>query len=539
MATPPASVTAIRAQYEQWPYPQVPSLASVPSTHPWELHCSWLWDRCGSGPAPARPRIWLAGCGTMQPYVFGLANPHGEIVATDLSETSLQLARRRTGLRRMRHVTFAWSDLDDPATWPEGRFDLIECYGVLMNLPDPARTLRELGRRLSPRGVLRLMVYPQWSRTRIFQIQRLARLLGLHGGDRRHPRLLRGLLRSLPRRHPLRWAFTTYADARNDAGVVDGFLHAGDRGYTGWQLGELVRGAGLRPAFWFHRPHAQPGLMAERLGLQGRGQDFVLGYLDLWQELRTNFIVCLRRDDAPAPEPAPEAPHPMFGGSHAGWRHRLRLLRLQLLGGALPSRTGPGAVRLSAAEARALGRGAAAAFDDRTRARLRAAGLLLGASAWEQQEPHGAPFAGDAAMLAGPVPLGRCAPNPFYRQLFAAFTLAQDHPELGLPDLEGQTARWGPWADPLEGDGCAFGLTPYGTFQRFRTTILEHLERPGSATAPDLAAVRLRRESVALGEVRSLLARHPDLPQRSFAPAELRELWLLLCSWRDLFVGLE
>ena len=144
----------MKAQYAAWPYPQVPLLAKLPSTHPWELHVSWLWDRCGSGAAPAAPRIWIAGCGTFQPYALAVANPKAEIVATDLSEPSLALAKRRCSWHRQKHVTFAPVDLADESTWPEGEFDLIECYGVLMNLPDPGATLRGLRQRLTKRGVL-------------------------------------------------------------------------------------------------------------------------------------------------------------------------------------------------------------------------------------------------------------------------------------------------------------------------------------------------------------------------------------------------
>lgn len=91
----PGKAATMRAQYGAWPYPHVPLLASLPSTHPFELHASWLWDRAGSGPAPARPRIWIAGCGTFQPYAFAVANPQAEIVAGDLSEPSLAVARDR------------------------------------------------------------------------------------------------------------------------------------------------------------------------------------------------------------------------------------------------------------------------------------------------------------------------------------------------------------------------------------------------------------------------------------------------------------
>lgn len=531
MASEVADKAAIRAQYEAWPYPQVPLLASLPSTHPWELHTAWLWDRCGSGTAPSRPRIWVAGCGTFQPYVFGLANPRACVIATDLSERSLHVARTRCRLRRMDHVQFAWADLDDPSSWPEGRFDLIECYGVLMNLRDPARALQQLGTRLAPGGVLRLMVYPQFSRTRIFQLQRVARLLGLHGGDRRHPRLLRAMVKSLPRRHPLRHAFTSYADARNDAGVVDGFLHAGDRGFTGWQLGALFRQAGLRPAFWFHRPHAQPDVMAERLGLRGRPPESVLAYLDLWQELRTNFVVCLKRTDAPVAERAAEGAHPMFQSDHGGLRHRLRLLRLAVLGGRLPCRTGTGDVRLSPADARALLRSEPGNVATRP--------LLLGGHAEATASDQGALFHREAELLAAEVVRDRRAPNPFYSHLFTAFRAARDFPDLGLPDLETQCARWGPWADPLERQGLPFGLTPYGTLQRLRRSVLEHLERRELETVPDLGAVRLRNEASAFASVRAFLESHDVVPVRVLSDPELRELWLLLFSYQDLFLRLD
>ncbi|MCA8954094.1 MAG: class I SAM-dependent methyltransferase, partial [Planctomycetes bacterium] len=253
-----AKTTTMQAQYAAWPYPQVPLLASLPSTHPFELHADWLWDRCGSGPAPEQPRIWVAGCGTFQPYAFAVANPHAEIVAGDLSEPSLRIAARRCRLHGRKNVTFAPLDLADESTWPDGEFDLIECYGVLMNLADPLRVLRGLRSRLTAGGVLRLMVYPQWSRSRVFQIQRLARLLGLHANDPSHPSRLRALMKRLPRAHPLRFAFTTYRDSRNDAGIVDGFLHAGDRGFSAFELGALLRDADLSPAYWFHRPWGQP-----------------------------------------------------------------------------------------------------------------------------------------------------------------------------------------------------------------------------------------------------------------------------------------
>ncbi|MCC7063486.1 MAG: methyltransferase domain-containing protein [Planctomycetes bacterium] len=524
----------LQTQYEAWPYPQVPLLASLPSTHPWELHTDWLWDRCGSGPAPKRPRIWIAGCGTFEPYAFALANPHAEIVACDLSRTSLAIAKRRCRVHGQRHVQFAPVDLAEPSTWPEGRFDLIECYGVLMNLPDPQATLCALRERLTDRGVLRLMVYPHWSRARVFQIQRVARLLSLHANDRAHPSALRGLMKSLPKSHPLRYAFTSYADSRNDAGVVDGFLHAGDRGFTAYQLGELLAQAGLEPGFWFHRPWAQPDRMAERLDLPEPSQSSVLDYLDLWQELRGNFVVCARRSDAPAREVQNPRPHPLFLGEGTSLRHRLRLQRLRLLGGALPTRTGEDAIQLRPRDARDLRR-------DSELDRLAATGLVLGGADHGSHLPAHRDFTAESACLAhaSALRVGRRAPNPLYAHLFAAFERDRRHPELGLRDLEGQLGRWLPWADPLEELPIAFGLTPYGTALRLRQNVHDHLERTELPTAASYADVRLRADAQCLNRVREFLRDQKALPSTLRDEATLRELFVLLFAHDSLFVTLE
>ncbi len=534
----PTEPPTLRAQYEAWPYPEVPLLAAVPSTHPFELHADWLFDRCGSGAAPARPRIWIAGCGTFQPHVFATANPQAEIVATDFSTASLAIARRRCLLHGQRRVQFAFADLADESTWPAGEFDVIECYGVLMNLADPRAALAGLRQRLAPRGVLRLMVYPQWSRTRVFQVQRLARLLGLHAGDRAHPRALRRLVRALPAAHPLRWAFCTYADSRNDAGVVDGFLHAGDRGFTAFQLGALLQGAGLRPAHWFHRPWGQPDRMAERLGLQDRSQSFVLNYLDLWQELRSNFVVCCRRDDAPPRVAQAPRPHPTFTGEGHGLRHRLRLSRLRWLGGRVPTRTAEGDLVLRPAAVRALqARGADAAACAGSPGAL---GAVLGGTDHALRLPAHEEFAREQDLLAHAAALriGPRAPNPLYSHLFAAWELAQRHPELGLPSLEEQLGRWLPWADPLEHRPIVWGLTPYATAQRLGTNVREHLAREPMPTAASWADVRLRGDDAALRRVRAFLSERGDLPARTLEDAALRELFVLLFGHDSLFVTL-
>ncbi len=527
----------IHKQYESWPYPRFPRLVSVPRHHSWELNLDYLRDRCALPAAPARPRIWVAGCGTFQPYTLGLANPTAQILASDLSTASMDIARRRCLWHGLYQVEFQGVDLNDPDTWPEGPFDFIECFGVLMNLNDPAATLRALSERLSPQGILRIMVYPHFSRQRIFQIQRLARLLGLSLEDRSHPQLLRRFMLALPQDHPLRYAFATYPDSQNDEGIVDGFLHAGDHGFTAFELGQLIQDAGLQTANHIHRPWGQPQVMAQALGLQGQSQSFVLNYLDLWQELRTNFIHCLVKQDAERPllqEAAPYRLHPLLSPWSPKTRtsQRLRLLGQGLTGMRLPSRTLAQDIHLRPGQLHALARGKGSPALQKQALDW---GVLLGG----KKEPCILPsHSGDEAtpgMQARDSQLfvGRQTPNPLYRHLFQAF--AYQVPPLA--ELPQQWQNWQGQAEALESPGD-FGLTPAATYTAHSHEIDDWLQRQaqgGGTQMQDYTELELEDEPGCLTAVRNLLRQFPDLPKKSFSAAELRELWVLCCSHRLLF----
>ncbi len=521
----------IRSQYEQWPYPDIPMIGSVRRADTWQINLRYLADRCGVEMPPLRPRILIVGCGTFQPYVFALANPNADILATDISKKSLDIARYRNILHGMTNVHYQLLDLNRPETYPDGPFDYIECYGVLMNLNDPSNVLTELVARLSKNGIVRVMVYPYFSRQRIFQIQRLARILGLHHQDRSHPALLRRIMLSLPVSHPLRYAFITYRDAENLAGIVDGFLHAGDRGFTGHQLGGLIDQAGLKPAFYFHRPWGQPHRMANALGLADSTQSFILHYLDLWQELRTNFIICLTRKGSTSPVTDPPLElHPVLTLRTGSLLHRLKMLGHHVAGITLSSRTEEEPIYLSGGDLRALSRGD---MNDAVLIKKAAEyGLLLGGSRPPINMPaYRSDFQTEPVLS---IEIGSNVPNPFYHAIFKAYTFSRDDRSDGV-GLADEITRWQPLADPLEEEG-AFGLTPFGTYTRFSKEILDYVARGHEKeTVSRFDQVRFKGDEAGRKDVLSFLKSY-SLPRNDWNEAELRELWILLFSYPQLFL---
>ena len=135
-----------------------------------------------------------------------------------------------------------------------------------------------------------------------------------------------------------------------------------------------------------------------------------------------------------------------------------------------------------------------------------------------------------AAAPAG-LRLGAAAPNPFYAHLFQAWDRSRG-------DLQREIQRWRDRADPLE-SGRQIGLTPFGTYEVHGAEIEAHMDREPGPTVDSFDGLRYAAEQRGGEELRRFLAQFPELPQRNRSPAQWRELWILLGSYRDLFLDAD
>ena len=264
------------------------------------------------------------------------------------------MAERRCRLHGVGNVSFAQVDLTQKQSLPEGPFDWIESFGVLMCLPDPRATLCRLQQRLALSGLLRTMVYPHFGRRRVFQTKDSPNCWASVCETPHTPKSSKTCCKACLGGTHFRYAFDTYFDAQNPEGIGDAFLHAADRGFTGLEWAALTSRAGLVPAFFMHRPWGQPQQVLPQLGYSEVPLDLALHYLDVWQELRSNFITVFKRQGAPAVTPSAHWQHPLFD-----WRklrampvYRLRLLKHALMGTKLTSRTHEENIQLSAGDFR-------------------------------------------------------------------------------------------------------------------------------------------------------------------------------------------
>ena len=82
----------------------------------------------------------------------------------DFSLASLQIAQMRAKMQGLSNITWLYNRIENIPNMNLGKFDLIECSGVLHHLADPEAGLKILSQSLNDRGGLDLMVYARYLR---------------------------------------------------------------------------------------------------------------------------------------------------------------------------------------------------------------------------------------------------------------------------------------------------------------------------------------------------------------------------------------
>lgn len=196
-------------------------------------------------------RVLVAGGGTGDSSTFlgeQLKNTNAEIVYLDFSKKSMEIAQKRAEIRGLKNITWINDSILNIPNLKLGKFDYINCSGVLHHLSCPDEGLKILQSSLKPTGGMSLMVYAQIGRTGVYQVQELMRKINKDVSSRKEE-VVNGniIMSSLP-------ATNWYIHSKNyiadhllygDVGLYDMFLHKQDRAYTIPELMEFIEKAGL------------------------------------------------------------------------------------------------------------------------------------------------------------------------------------------------------------------------------------------------------------------------------------------------------
>ena len=306
-------IQTVREQYEELSYPpRDPRRELQEIHHPTLAELTFvahsLWG--GRRHVDSGFRALDAGCGTGDNAVFmamQLAKVGGQVVGIDLSKASLEITRTRAAARGLSNLTLLQGRIEELPSLGLEPFDYVVSAGVLHHMPSPAAGLAAIRDILKPGGGAGIMVYGQYGRTAIYQLQSLFQLIApptLPTAER--IRIVRNALSGL---HATHWAqlgkdsWTGEISAQGDAGLFDLLLHPQDRAYTVPDVYEWLASVDMRLASWLLPYQYQPEYYAPRVDMSGLSQPEREAAAELFNGrlMKHTFFVARVEEETPPP----------------------------------------------------------------------------------------------------------------------------------------------------------------------------------------------------------------------------------------------
>ena len=159
----------VREQYEENPYPRWRNINKIsPTNFLIDLNNDIRPNQIFLDKKPITNNILIAGCGTGQQLAKHIFYNDSNILAIDLSLSSLALAKRKMNELNSKNIEFLHSDILNLKKIKK-KFNVIECIGVLHHLDDPEFGLSILLDHLEPQGYLKLGLYSELARKHIVE----------------------------------------------------------------------------------------------------------------------------------------------------------------------------------------------------------------------------------------------------------------------------------------------------------------------------------------------------------------------------------
>lgn len=251
-------ISAVKQQYEALPYPprnpddeKSRLLRTVGDSLSELNHCCFKGQRNFDRDF----RCLVAGGGTGDSVIYlaeQLRGTSAEIVYLDMSKASRSIAEQRSAVRGLNNITWLTESLLSIPELGIGKFDYINCSGVLHHLSDPVEGARALASALKDDGAMYLMVYAEYGRHAVYLMQTLFReLIPQHLSIQEKVNMARRIIGSLPVHHAFikdldKWANEITASGYGDSGLYDLLLHSVDRCYNVNEIYELAAAADLK-----------------------------------------------------------------------------------------------------------------------------------------------------------------------------------------------------------------------------------------------------------------------------------------------------
>ena len=273
----------VREQYEENPYPRWRTV-NAGRARPLASVVRQLFPHAPDLPeiSAQRTDILIAGCGTGQTAIqasYRFTEP--QILAVDLSRTSLAYARRRARELDIGSIEFVHGDILNLGDSGH-EFDFIEAAGVLHHMADPLAGWKELRGLLRPGGFMKVALYSEHARRYVAAARKFVEV----GGYAATPSGIRRCRQDII-------ALPEEDGARTVAGSLDFhamspcrdlIFHVQERSYVLPEIEEMLEVLGLRFVGFELRDRSLYATYRERFP-----DDGTLSNLANWQELETAY----------------------------------------------------------------------------------------------------------------------------------------------------------------------------------------------------------------------------------------------------------
>lgn len=235
----------VREQYENFPYPQRNPSDEKKRLISYENQSIELINHyCFNGSMNLYPKgigttfkILIAGGGTGDAAIYYaeiLYDLNVEITYLDMSKSSSKIAKERAKTRQLKNIKWLHHSILDLPNIDIGKFDYIDCSGVLHHLESPSKGLIALKSVLKNNGAMNVMVYAKYGRTGVYQMQELMKKINTNEENLQIKiDNTKTIINNLPATNWFEKSKEFFTnDINNDNGIYDLLLHSQDRSYN-------------------------------------------------------------------------------------------------------------------------------------------------------------------------------------------------------------------------------------------------------------------------------------------------------------------
>ena len=189
------------------------------------------------------PDVLIAGCGTGQQSIERKSKyKNSQILAIDLSLSSLAYAKRKTEELQVSGIEYMQSDIRDLDKVGR-KFDIIECAGVLHHMDDPVSGWRVLTNCLKKGGLMAIGLYSELAREIIVKIREEIKEKGIGSSNTEMKLFRNGILKSKQKHHMI---IKEASDFYSLSEFRDLLFHVQEHRFTIPQIKDCLANLGLK-----------------------------------------------------------------------------------------------------------------------------------------------------------------------------------------------------------------------------------------------------------------------------------------------------